>query len=68
MSRSLRSEGFNWGIVSFRSCVRAGEAKLRAGVRRCASVSKACGLKISSGFFFCCSFALSNVAQDRIRL
>ena len=50
MSRSLRSEGFNQDIVSFRARVRvarAGEAKRREGVRSVISVAGVGGTKIS---------------------
>ena len=53
MSRSLRSEVFNREIVSFRSCVtcvRAGEAKQRAGVGRSESEAGVVGMNISSFF------------------
>ena len=58
MSRSLWSEVFNREIVSFRSCVtcvRAGEAKQRAGVRRSESEAGVVGTNISCSSS--CSFA-----------
>ena len=64
MSRSLRSEVFNREIVSFRSCVtcvRAGEAKQRAGVRRSESVAGVVGTNISC----CCSSSCAPVATGR---
>ena len=62
MSRSLRSEVFNREIVSFRACVRAGEAKQRAGARRSESVAGVVGTNI---YCFGCSFAPTrNGTQD----